>query len=290
MRSKKHFWRKRPVKWPHIYERCVLMKISLDGVQETLLIPLWARAVETSRSDPIITDQYAVSMIESIAYDFSKFKSAWMSQLGVSIRTMLIDKALKDFMYRNDKSVIINIGAGLDTRFMRLSQSYKHWYDIDLPDVIELRRRFFSDSGNYTMLATSVYDYSWVDAIRSDGSPVMIIAEGVLMYFEEDEVGSLFRNLIDFFPGAEMIFDILAPFLVNRAKQHDSVKYTSAKFKWGIQGGQAVEAFSPSIRFIEEWNYYDYYPRRWRWFRFPVMIPAVRRLLNNCIVHTAFQK
>lgn len=46
---------------------------TLKGVPETLLVPLYARAVETQRPDAICRDLQAVAMMAKIDYDFSKF-------------------------------------------------------------------------------------------------------------------------------------------------------------------------------------------------------------------------
>lgn len=266
------------------------MKISLDSVQETLLIPLWARAEETLRDDPIIRDEDAVSIVENISYDFAKFKSAWMSQVGVSIRAMLLDKATKRFIDEHDEAVIINIGTGLDTRFKRLAGRYRHWYDLDMPDVIDLRKHFFQDTDNYTMIGKSVFDHSWIKDIAAENDPVLIIAEGVLMYFEETEVRELMNILTKHFSSAEMLFDTITPFLVNRSKQHDSVKYTNASFKWGIWSGIEIETMNNDITFVEEWNYYDYYEKRWKWLCWPLKIPAFKRRINNSIIHVTFNR
>jgi len=264
------------------------MKIELEGVHETLLIPLWLRAQETRREDSIIVDEGAVSLVKNIAYDFSKFSSGWMSQVGVAIRTMLLDRATMRFLGDHPDTVIINIGAGLDTRCDRLDRPGSHWYDLDVPEVIALRKRFYENAPDYTMIAQSVFDYSWIEAVQSDNRPVLILAEGVLMYFEEREVRELMNILAENFPGAEMLFEIISPLLVKQSKRHDTVKHTDARFKWGVYGGRHVESFSRAITFIEEWNYLDYYPKRWKWFRWPAKIPAFKRRFNSCIVHVAF--
>ncbi len=115
---------------------------NLEGVPETLLIPLWARAVESKQENPIIIDDLSIEMIEKIEYDFSKFDKAWMSQTGVVIRTELLDKATDAFICRNPDAVIINIGCGLDTRFFRVDNGRINWYDLDLPEVIKLGNNF----------------------------------------------------------------------------------------------------------------------------------------------------
>jgi O-methyltransferase involved in polyketide biosynthesis len=64
----------------------------------------------------------------------------------VSVRTLILDTAVREFLGKNGDAVIINLGAGLDTRFERLNDArISMWYDVDLPDVIDLRKRFFSE-------------------------------------------------------------------------------------------------------------------------------------------------
>ena len=84
--------------------------VQLSGVSETLLIPLWARAVETGRPDAIIRDPIALEIFESLDYDFSKFDGAWMTQTGIAIRTKILDEATSVFIRANPRTVVINLG------------------------------------------------------------------------------------------------------------------------------------------------------------------------------------
>ena len=93
------------------------MKQTLNGIPETLLIPLWARAVEIKHSNPIINDHKAIEMMEQINYDFNKFDSEWTTQISIAVRTEILDNATKEFITKFPDAVIINIGCGLDTRF-----------------------------------------------------------------------------------------------------------------------------------------------------------------------------
>lgn len=264
------------------------MEYELDGVAETLLIPLWARAVETMRPHPIIIDDLAVKMRGDIDYDFSKFAHSWKSQVGVSIRTMLLDRATGSFLAAHPEAVIVNIGAGLDTRFFRLQNSRIHWYDLDLPETIRLRERFFQEFPNYRMIAQSVFDFSWLDEVDAANRFVLIIAEGIMMYFTESEVRTLMDRLVTAFPGAEMLLEMMTPFLAKMSRRHDTVSQTKAVFKWGIKAGRELESYHPKIRFIEEWNYFDFHKERWKWMRWPALIPAFKNRFNNRIVHLRF--
>ena len=158
-----------------------------------MLIPLWARAVELKRPEPIVRDQKAVDILSLIKYDFNKFSKSWLSQVGVSVRTAVLDAAASRFLTENPGAVVVNLGAGLDTRLERLKSDNLHcWYDLDVPEAIELRRRFFEESERNRFVSKSVFDFSWFEDISPGDRPLLFIAEGMLMYFKEEEIQSLF--------------------------------------------------------------------------------------------------
>ena len=263
-------------------------KINLSGVAETLFIPLWARAEETNHPNPIIKDEKACEIISSIEYDCAKFKNAWISQVGVAVRTMLLDRAVNKFIRQNQDAVIVNIGAGLDTRFNRVDNGKILWYDIDLPEVIDLRKMFFVESQRHKMIGRSVLDYSWIEKIEYNERPLLFIVEGLLMYFEKAEVMEFMIDLADVYPKAEMFFEILGPIIARNGSRHDSVGKTDAQFKWGESDGRKVADFYYKIRFIEQWNYFDYHKTRWRWLSLFALFPWIKKRLNNHIVHVRF--
>ena len=266
------------------------MKQNLQGVPETLLIPLWMRAAETNRIRPIMEDRKAVEIVSRIEYDFSVFEKSWLSQTGVSIRTKILDDAVVHFLMHNRNPVVINLGAGLDTRHERLSPVDGDWFDLDLPEVIDLRRHFFSEAGHYHMISKSLFDFTWMDEVESAGRPVLIVAEGVFMYFEEAELKPLFRALGDHFPGGTLLFEMLAPMLVGNSKHHDTVKKTASRpeFKWGLKDSSVVASWHPDLEYIEEWNYFDFHKDRWRWFGYVSKVPFMRKRISNRIVHMRF--
>ena len=267
------------------------MEQKLEGIPETMLIPLWARAVESRQTDPIIKDDKAVEIISRIDYDFSNFNKAWLSQVGVSVRTMLLDNATLDFLQRKPNAIVINLGAGLDTRLERLKHdNIGCWYDLDVPEAIELRRIFFTESDKNRFIVRSIFDFSWLGDIEPTGKAVLIIAEGLFMYFKEDELKPLFRQLVTRFPGAEILFDKIPPALAGKSKYHDSVSKigSTAEFKWGLKDGKKMETWDERISFVEEWDYYDYHRNRWKWFGFIGRLPLIGQLFSSGIVHLKF--
>lgn len=267
------------------------MEEKLTGVPETMLIPLWARATETLRDNPIIQDPHAVEMTDRIDYDFSRFESTWMSQVGVSIRTMLLDNAVRAYVDKHPGAVVVNLGSGLDTRVERLKDlDIFCWYDLDLPEGLAFREKFISESQQNKFIAKSAFDLSWTEEINLKGHPLLIIAEGLLMYFTEDEVRQFFKGISQRFPKSEMLFEALAPFIVGKSKKHDTVSKleNAPQFKWGLKKSKSLESWNCGIRFIEEWNYFDYHKDRWRWFRYLGSFPLTRPLFSNRIVHINF--
>ncbi|PZD72613.1 hypothetical protein C1752_03449 [Acaryochloris thomasi RCC1774] len=119
------------------------ISLQLAGVPETLLITLYARAAESQKSDAILQDEKAIEIAQRLDYDFAKFEPGWSSQLGCVIRAWHIDMLVQTFIDTHPEAIIVNLGAGLCTRYLRLETAQVRWYDIDFPEVIELRRQLF---------------------------------------------------------------------------------------------------------------------------------------------------
>ncbi|MEL6716449.1 MAG: class I SAM-dependent methyltransferase, partial [Planctomycetota bacterium] len=133
--------------------------VVLGPTQETLLIPLLGRAEETRRNG-LIDDPIAVRIVDRLDYDFSKWDGA-PSLRGATIRTRIYDAQVQRFLDAHPEGTVVEIGAGLNTRFERLDNGRAHWVELDLPDTMALRRQFFQDHERRTMVAASVLDTDW---------------------------------------------------------------------------------------------------------------------------------
>ena len=267
------------------------MEVKLTGVPETLLIPLWARATETKMARPIVLDVPAVRVLSAIDYDFSRFERARMSQWGCAVRALLLDRATQAFLDRHERACVINLGAGLDTRHARLRHKDTLWYELDLPEALELRGRFFKESRDYRFLAKSVFDVSWFDDVETDGRHVLVIAEGLFMYFDEREIGELFARMASHFAGAEMLLEIQGPAIVGKGRRHESVRKlkNAPDFKWGTSDNKAPERWSPHIRVQEAWRFLDHFPERLGWIGWLMRLPFLRAYCEPRIVRLRFE-
>ena len=265
----------------------------LTGVPETLLVALYLRAAETQRAGGIIRDEKAVEMIQKIEYDFARFNKAWASQVGVAVRTEILDEATTAFIRQYPDASVVNMGAGLCTRFNRVDNGRIIWYELYLPEAIEMRRRFFMETDRHRFIEGSITDFSWMGQIQRAGNqPILFIGEGLFMYFEGQEVENIFVEMADHFPGAELLFEINGPVSVGRSKHHDALSRTDGKaeFKWGPASGAVCETWDARIRFAREWNYLDRHRDRWRFMRLFAYIPPLKRQMMNKIVHLKFRR
>jgi len=259
----------------------------LTGVPETMLIPLRARYLESKKENGILSDPQTIEILDRIECDFSGKKEVSIgSQVGVSIRTEILDEQVNRFLARNPNSVVVNLGCGLDTRFHRLDNGSVQWFDLDVPEAIELRKKFFNETEQFKFISKSVTDFSWLKTIPKD-KPLLFIAEGLLMYFTEDEVKDLFSNIASTCPGSEMLFEAMSPFIAKRTKRHVDVKKYHAQFKWGIKTGAELEEWKQGITFMEEWYYFDRHIDRFPFiFRLLAFIPAFKKAMK--IIHIDF--
>jgi O-methyltransferase involved in polyketide biosynthesis len=127
------------------------------------------------------------------------------------------------------------------------------WYDLDMPPVVELRKRFYPASERYHLIASSATDLAWVETVRAAGRPVLAVAEGLLMYLDEANVRRLLLRLQEAFPRCWLIADVFSRMTARSATQHASLKHTGATIGWGIDDAREIEAWSHGIRLLEEW-------------------------------------
>jgi O-methyltransferase involved in polyketide biosynthesis len=265
----------------------------LSGVAETLLMTLYIRAMESQRPDALIKDEKAVALVTNMSYDFDRIRQVKMDEddkVGVILRNLEFDRQVRDFLTRHPDAVGVHIGCGLDARFERVDNGRVEWYDLDLPEVIEQRRKFIGDEGErYHLLAGSVFDSAWLDKVGVHRQrPFLFLAEGVFMYFEEAQVKSLVLMLRDRFPGAELVFDAFSPFLVRANNLRMAVSKFGVRYRWGLRRGQELEKWGdPStslraggIRLLDEWGYFDRPEPRLDHIRWMRHIPLLARVMR----------
>ncbi len=231
------------------------MELKLGDVQETALIPLAIKADESKRSDHRIYDGKAVEIIDGLGIDTKKYDK-YMSHEGVVARTILFDNEVKRLLEKYPDAVCVNIGCGFDDRFSRVDNGKVRWYNVDLPDSIELRKKVFEERDREFMKAGDLTGTDWTEGIPNEGVTI-IIAEGLLMYFSEEQVSGLLDHICDYFGKGYILAEIMHPFAVKNSSHHDTVKNTKAAFGWGIESGKEAESLCSGLSFVKEINFFE---------------------------------
>lgn len=226
-------------------------KVQLTEAQETMLITLYAKA--RGCPDDFFVDETAQRVLNQIDYDFSQLNVPTGTSLTVCLRAKKLDDYARAFLAEHPQATVLHLACGLDGRFQRVDNSQVDWYDLDLPDVIELRRKFFAENGRCHLIASSVTDLNWLEIIPQQGQPVLVIAEGLLMYLAEEDVKRLVLALQAAFPGCHLAFDAYSELTARRIKSHRSLKKTGAAIQWGIDEPRTMETWGDGIQFQEEW-------------------------------------
>ncbi|WP_374689799.1 class I SAM-dependent methyltransferase [Promineifilum sp.] len=235
-------------------------KIALDSrsaVAETLLIPLYFRALELREPNPLLRDETAAALVERLDYDFGRVKLQGIDRVGAILRARQFDRWTRAFLAGHPSAAVVHIGCGLDTRFERVDNGEVAWYDLDLPEVIDLRRALLSPRPRNRWLACSVFDPAWVEVVAPIDRSFLFVAEGVLPYFEETRVKGLILMLRQHFPGAELICDAMTPLLVKLKNLELIASGVKARLHWGLRRGRDMERWGGGIRLLEEWFYFD---------------------------------
>jgi O-methyltransferase involved in polyketide biosynthesis len=261
---------------------------ALNGVAETLLIPLYNRAMESQRPDAIMKDEKAVALVKQMSYDFDQVRKIRVFEANKVARIMLtreIDRYARDFLSRHPEAVVVHIGCGLDSRFERVDNGQVEWYDLDLPDVIGLRRKFIGDEAErYHLLGCSVLDDAWMETLKVHSQrPFLFLAENVFVYFKEAQVKTLVLRLRDHFPGAELVFDGWTPFFVWLGNRQLSSSKFAGLLHWGFWRSQAIEGWGEGVHLLGQWGFFDQPEPRMASFRW--MAPIFRLFKPIRIFH-----
>jgi len=234
---------------------------NLTEAQATLLMPLWARAVENRRPNPLIIDHKAVAIVDDLDFDFDVFIQRRVPQADYCIRATVLDRLVVEFLEKNPDGTVVEFGVGLDTRFDRLDNKRVTWIEIDLPHVIDLRLQFFEATNRRHILSGSLLDQEWIDQVKQiRRGPTLFLAEGVLYFLAATQVDTLLEELVEHFPESAFLFDTQSPWFLWFSNLRQPVK--NAQMKFSVGDVRKLSERHPRVR-VHRWigfgdsPYYD---------------------------------
>lgn len=254
-------------------------KITLSGVPETMLQTIYARAKE-SKGRGAVHDEKAEEIIDKLDYDFSLADKDSAMHSGVIARTIVLDQLTRTWLAENPGAVVVNIACGLDTRCYRM-HGYSHWYNLDLPETISVRKKLLPEDGTISQIAMSAMD-DWSSEITESDAPTLVIIEGLTMYLSEADVKRIFSVISKRFKKATVLVEIMNPIVVKRFREK-SIEGSNAKFTWGIKNGKSLAELLPDFRFVEEHSLTEGMAKFVPIYRMLGKIPFVRNISNKII-------
>jgi O-methyltransferase involved in polyketide biosynthesis len=189
--------------------------VDLSGVPETLLWNLGRRAAAVRSRASRLEDPLAIEVTGRLHYGFT---DASQGARWHAVRVATFDDAVRRFLDQHPAGPVAALGEGLETQFWRLNNGRVHWLSVDLPAVLDLRRRVLPESPRQRSYAGSALDLGWLDQL-DPAEPVLVTAQGLLVYFQRNEVHALIAAIAERLPGSCFVFDVVPEKMLELARR-----------------------------------------------------------------------
>ncbi|MDJ0757581.1 MAG: class I SAM-dependent methyltransferase [Ardenticatenaceae bacterium] len=238
-----------------------MRSINLSPIEKTMIFTLRPRAEEHARPDRLFDDPQAASWFAQSGWP-SEYEQAYGEKMqnSVAIRVKTVDDAVERFMATHDAPLIVELGAGLSTRATRLQMNPNQWVAVDLPDALAFRQAFATEEAPSHQVAGSILKTDWFDTLPvAQSSSILFAAEGILSFFDGDQLAAMVSQLRARFPGATLVADVMGE--ANRARAGKRLESIGAPAHWFITDEQDIVNLGLSS--VKVWPLIAQYPQRW---------------------------
>ena len=211
----------------------------MNAVNKTLFIPLYGKAY-VSRRGLFLEDKKAEEIWNKEGFPLKgKSRSKWLA-FYMGIRAAVFDEWLRSQMTLHPDAVILHIGCGLDSRILRVGSEHRKWYDIDFPEVIAERKRFFPPLPGYEMVAGDARDPVFLNAIPK-GVPAIVVMEGICMYLTSEELKSITTAISTHFSHVSLLMDCYTALAAKISKIKNPVKDVGVTQVYGMDDTRILD-------------------------------------------------
>ncbi len=223
----------------------------MNNINKTLYIPLYGKAM-VSKKRIILNDRKAEEISASACTSIKgKSKSKWLAYF-MAMRARVFDEWTRAKLINSPDTVVLHIGCGLDSRALRMGELKNLWYDVDLPDVVEERRKYFSEDRNYKMLCGNAAEPSFLDALPQSKRAVVVM-EGISMYLENSDIIRLFLALQKKFETVNILMDVYTVFGAKATKFKNPINDVGVTEVYGVDNA-GFALVNAGIEFVGEHN------------------------------------
>lgn len=225
----------------------------LQGVERTMLMPLWARWSESIKENGLLYDKKAIEIVKKIDFDFNSFDQSQhpLTKLAWITRAWNTDRELEKYQY-TEPFTVIALGCGLDTAYYRNPSPNMKWIDVDLIHVIDLRKSLLEQDSKVTLIAGSILDESLYKQLKTD-EPVIVLALGLLCYFTKEEVQKIIQNLTMISTKITVIMDYFSQAGIEVSNKIVVNSVENAKMIWYANTNEDLLSLSPNIEIIDNY-------------------------------------
>jgi len=244
--------------------------MDLSQVSRTAILLLICRAVETEKNKSVYNDPMAVLCLERLMSIASEEDKRWITRHkrmyeGIqardakagAMRGKVFDNVANRFIADNPKCTVINLACGFDTRFWRIENEKCRYIELDLPEVIALKREILRDRLGYELIGGSVLDTSWIDEVTSNGNTgFLLIAEGLFMWFPQQDVTRIFKEIGERFYRSQLVLDMVPEKYTKGIwkffiRLHSKIDWgLDVSWDFGIKDPHDIEAYGNGFKVI----------------------------------------
>ena len=220
----------------------------MNSVNKTLYIPLYGKSY-VSKKGLFLHDEKAEEIWTAEGFSLKgKSKSKWLAYY-MGVRAAVFDEWVQKQLADAPNTVVVHIGCGMDSRIIRIGNQNHKWYDVDFPEVIEERKRYYTETDDYKMITGDVRDCSWMTAIKEKQSAIVVM-EGVSMYLTVDEMQNLADSLCAHFESISLLVDAYTSFAAKMSKRRNPINDVGVSEVYGIDDTQAYQ--TDKLIFVKE--------------------------------------
>ena len=221
----------------------------MDSVNKTLYIPLYGKA-GVSKKGILLEDPKAEEIWQKEGFSLKgKSASKWLAY-SMGMRAAVFDNWLRARMEQDREAVVLHIGCGMDSRCLRVGARGRCWFDIDFPDVIRERQKYFREEENYRMLGADMRESAWKQEIPA-GKRAIVVMEGVSMYFRPEELEALLKALKAHFSQVHLLMDVYSTFGAKASKYKNPINDVGVTAVYGMDDPVAL-AEKTGLKYVRE--------------------------------------
>ena len=224
----------------------------MNEVNKTLYIPLYGKA-KVSRQGIILNDPCAEEIWKEEAFPIrGKSGSKWLAY-NMAMRARVFDDWTESLLQQNKDALVLHIGCGLDSRYMRIKSSRSEWTASDLPEVIEVRKKHFQENETYHMKALDASRPEQIGSLPNRDEAIVVL-EGLSMYLTNSQVHGLLQALDRKYQKLHIMMDVYTEFGVKASNYKNPVKDVGVTTLYGIDDIWSI-IHGLRIRFVKEHSF-----------------------------------